>query len=1000
MRSISQSYIARFGGAILVVFLALIATLLVENIAVETPFALFFVGVAATAWFLGRGPGLLAEILYAASAKWVLTPYLISAGVEPPRTFQFVSFLLFGTVLVWGLSSFKKKFDEDPATDDAFLGSFERNPFPSWTIESATGRFVGVNKAATDVYGYSREEFAALTLSDLRSDDVVTYSADGSSPGRSGPISVVKHRRKDGSSLYVELVLQDTPEQADKYRLYHAIDITDRIRTSDALRTAESRLAQVFGTCPVAMAVTRWADHSFIDINPEFCEMTGWELADIKGKTPIDIALLDEELEEGLSRVLEHQNAISDLEIEIKTRAGKIRNVVIGAVFAEMNGEQIVVSSLVDVTELRRAEKRNNEAERRLRLVTEKARVGLVMINDRRRFSFVNNEYAEMFGLPTSDISGKRVAEVHPDLYTNQIGPYLDRVFDGHSLNFEIRQATGGGNRFFDIRCEPTISNGEVSSVVAVVTDITQKTLADLARDASEERYRTLFEYSPDGIAIADTDSRYVDVNEALCQMLGYNREELIGKHATDIFVPREVPHLGEVLYGLNADLEYYQEWQYRRKDGSTFPGEVMATIMPDGNTLTVIRDITERKHLEDQLLQAQKMEAIGVLAGGVAHDFNNILTAISGYTDLTLQNMRLDDPLREYISEIGQAGDRAAALTKQLLSFSRRGDMSLAVHNLNDSINDTQRMLRRIIKENVAFRIELMPDLHNVKVDASHISQVLVNLVVNAGDAMPEGGTITISTRNTYLDGDIVQENVVVTSGPFVELTVRDTGVGMDENTKRRIFEPFYTTKEAGKGTGLGLSTVYGIVRQSGGDISVESEPGKGSTFRVFLPAATIEKDERRSVYRSQEIPKRSGTILLVEDESPVRTLVHSILSRQGFTVVPAESGEKALDICRSFDGTFDLLLTDMIMPGMDGITLQKQICEVRPGIRTLIMSGYTGETLEKAMLLEPDISFIGKPFGPEDLIKSVTAIIEPRSELLNADPAHSRAASQGMVR
>jgi two-component system, cell cycle sensor histidine kinase and response regulator CckA len=999
MRSISQSYIARFGGAILIVFLALIATLLVESIAVQTPFTLFFVGVAATAWFLGRGPGLLAEILYAASAQLVLTPYLISIGAEPPRIFQLISFLLFGTALVWGLSSFKKRFDEVPGTEITFQGSFEGNPFPSWTIESATGRFVGVNKAATDAYGYSREEFASITISDLLSDDVVTHAGDGSSPGRSGPISVVKHRRKDGSSFYVELIQQETPEQADKYRLYHAIDVTDRIRTSDALKTTEARLAQVFGTCPVAMAVTCWADRSFIDVNPEFCEMTGWELAELRGKTATEIGLLDAELEQGLAKVLEHQNTISDREIQIRTRAGKIRNVIVGAVFAEMNGEQIIVSSLVDVTELRRAEKRNSAAERRLRLVTEKARVGLVMINERRRFSFVNNEYAEMFGLPTSDIAGKRVAEVHPDLYTNQIEPYLDKVFDGHSLNFEVRQSTRSGNRFFDIRCEPTIVNGEVSSVVAVVMDITQKTLADLARDASEERYRTLFEYSPDGIAIADTDSRYIDVNEALCKMLGYSREELIGKHATDIFVPREVPHLGEVLYGLNADLEYYQEWQYRRKDGSTFPGEVIATIMPDGNTLTVIRDITERKHLEDQLLQAQKMEAIGVLAGGVAHDFNNILTAISGYSDLTLQNMRSDDPLREYISEIRQAGDRAATLTKQLLSFSRRGEMSLAVHNLNDSINDTQRMLRRIIKENVAFRIELMPDLHNVKVDASHISQVLVNLVVNAGDAMPEGGTITISTRNTYLDGDIVQENVVVTSGPYVELTVRDTGVGMDENTKRRIFEPFYTTKEAGKGTGLGLSTVYGIVRQSGGDISVESEPGKGSTFRVFLPAANTEKDERRSTYRSQETPKRTGSILLVEDESPVRTLVHSILTRQGFTVVPAESGEKALDICRTGDGTFDLLLTDMIMPGMDGITLQSKICEIRPGMRTLIMSGYTGETLEKAMLLEPNISFIGKPFGPEELIKSVVAIIDPNPELAETNPAYSRAASHRTV-
>lgn len=283
--------------------------------------------------------------------------------------------------------------------------------------------------------------------------------------------------------------------------------------------------------------------------------------------------------------------------------------------------------------------------------------------------------------------------------------------------------------------------------------------------------------------------------------------------------------------------------------------------------------------------------------------------------------------------------------------------------------------MLRRIVKENIQFRLDLGPEVDCVRVDASHISQILVNLVVNAGDAMPEGGTLTISTRNKYLDGDVVHENVVVTSGPFVELIVRDTGIGMDEITRRRLFEPFFTTKETGKGTGLGLSTVYGIVRQSGGDISVETEPGKGSTFRVYLPAVGNSGGQKMVAQSATHSAAQSATILLVEDEAAVRNLVSSILTRQGYDVIAVECGDNAIEICRTSDRKIDLLLTDMIMPGIDGIALRQKIDELRPGIKTIIMSGYTGEKLEKAISLDPTVVFIGKPFGPEEIINVVTA-------------------------
>lgn len=985
MLSFSQTPLARYFCAVLIVSIALLATIQIELVATQTPFAFFFGAVTAASWLFGRGPGFVTELLSAVGAQFLLIPQLQTLQPDVSRTFQFGSFLLIGSIIVLATSSIRKYLSSADQDKFRFDSLFVHNPFPVWILDNETGRFLSVNKAAENAYGYSRDEFLSLRIDDISvTNDVLesTFTSVNAVQG-SSPIPVSKHRKKDGSFIYVELTSHELPENGGYARLVHSVDVTERIRTSNALRTSEQRLATVFGSCPISITVNRWSDRTFVEINDEFTDLTGWDLKDIKGKTAAECGLVSAAVEAELGSYLLEHNTIVDREIEIKTRSGKIRNVLIGAVFVEMSGEQRVITSFVNVTELRRAEERHRASEERFRIVTEKARVGLVMINDRRRFSFVNSAYAELFELPSADIIGRRVSEIHSSLYEKQIGPSLDRAFAGQSFAYELRQATSEGMRYFDVRYEPTEIDGEVVAVVAVITETTDRTRAELAREKIEERYRTLFEYSPDGIAIADRNSRYIDANETLCRMLGYTREEFVGLHATNVFVPKEIPHLGETLFGLNADLEYYQDWQYRRKDGSTFPGEVIANIMPDGNTLTVIRDVSERKQLEDQLLQAQKMEAIGVLAGGVAHDFNNILTAISGYSDLTLQNMDADDPLRDYIVEISEAGDRAAALTSQLLSFSRRRVLSPSIVNLNSVVTDTGRMLKRIVKENIEFRTELDPKIGNVKVDSSQLTQIIVNLVVNAGDAMPNGGTLTISTRNTRLDGDYSYENVVVPSGLFVELTVRDTGVGMDESTRRRLFEPFFTTKEMGKGTGLGLSTVYGIVKQSGGDILVSSVPGIGSTFKVYLPAV-MDISDQPSV-RAPQIrePQQCETILLVEDEPAVRHLVYSILTQRGYKVIPVDSGLEALSVCHTVNGKIDLLLTDMIMPGMDGLQLKEAVQALRPEIKTLLMSGYTGDTLQNDIAIQADGGFIEKPFGPEELIAKIMTLLNAESNL-----------------
>jgi PAS domain S-box-containing protein len=389
------------------------------------------------------------------------------------------------------------------------------------------------------------------------------------------------------------------------------------------------------------------------------------------------------------------------------------------------------------------------------------------------------------------------------------------------------------------------------------------------------------------------------------------------------------------------------------------------------------VQDITDRRHLEEQFRQSQKMEAVGVLAGGIAHDFNNLLTAINGYSDLTLKKMRPDDPLRRNIDEVRNAGSRAAELTSQLLAFSRKQVLKSTVLSLNTVISNIEKMLRRIIRESIELRVVLDPDLGNIKADAGQIEQVIMNLAINARDAMPHGGTLTVATQNTFLDETYASQHLAITPGDFVKITVSDTGEGMDAATQPHIFEPFFTTKEVGKGTGLGLSTVYGIVKQSGGDIMVYSELGHGTTFKIYLPRVTDSVQTKRWTGESAQIVVGDETILVVEDEEIVRNLVVEILTGSGYKVLIASSGESALEICKTYTDTIHLLLTDVIMPKMGGSALKDLVAGLRPDIKVLFMSGYTDDAIAHREVYDANIAFIEKPFMPNVLLRKVREVL-----------------------
>ena len=475
-------------------------------------------------------------------------------------------------------------------------------------------------------------------------------------------------------------------------------------------------------------------------------------------------------------------------------------------------------------------------------------------------------------------------------------------------------------------------------------------------------------------------------MNNACEQITGYTREEALRLNLAHTVAPDYLERSKEMLARkLAGERVTAYELELQAKDGRRIAVEVNTKLVfEDGKPVAVqgiARDITERRQLEAQLRQAQKMEAIGQLAAGVAHDFNNLLTAINGYSSLALQKVSEEGPIKGYLEEIRKAGERAANLTRQLLAFGRKQMLQPVALNLNDVVSDLNKMLRRLIGEDIKLTAKFDPGLMQIKADPGQIEQVLVNLVVNARDAMPQGGNLTIETANFEVDREYAAKHVGVQPGSYVMMAVSDTGTGMDDETKARIFEPFFTTKEKGRGTGLGLSTVYGIVKQSGGNIWVYSELGEGTAFKVYLPQL---KEAVVSVAKAAveaEAPGGSETILVVEDEDVVRGLARKILEQLGYQVIDANGVAEATRLCREYPGEIHLLLTDVVMPEASGQEIANRMKARRPNTRVLFMSGYTDEAIVHHGVVDSDVAFIQKPFTPVALAKKIREVLDQKT-------------------
>ena len=563
---------------------------------------------------------------------------------------------------------------------------------------------------------------------------------------------------------------------------------------------------------------------------------------------------------------------------------------------------------------------------------------------------------------------------------------------------YDIRKPEADGGGFEERHWAPVNSpvlspDLKIAYIIHSVKDVTeivrlqkqgfdQQKLVDELK--GEERFRKAFNANPEPATIATVDEgRYIDVNESFLRVTGYRREEVIGKTSLELNFwerPEDRAGLVEMLKqrGSVRDVEI----SFRTKSGERRTGLDSAEALEVGGqhcVFAIFKDITEQKALERQLRQAQRMESIGRLSGGIAHDFNNLLSVILGYCDVLAGQLPPASPLLKECEQIRKAGERAASLTRQLLAFSRQQVLELKILDLNAVVMDTETMLRRLIGEDIDLCTALEENLGRVKADRGQIEQVIMNLVVNARDAMPHGGRLSIETSNVDLSEENVREHPQQIPGEHVLLSVSDTGLGMSAETQAQIFDPFFTTKELGKGTGLGLSTVYGVVRQSGGHIWVYSELGFGTTFKIYLPRVDVSVVSQKPSVDVIRSLQGTETILLVEDEEPLRTLTSRFLQESGYTVLEADHPDNALEIAAQHDGPIHLLLTDVVMPGMNGRTLVEKLAEIRPEVRPVYMSGYTG--FAHRGLLDSDADLLPKPFTRASLLRKLQEVLSSES-------------------
>jgi two-component system, cell cycle sensor histidine kinase and response regulator CckA len=766
-------------------------------------------------------------------------------------------------------------------------------------------------------------------------------------------------------------------------------------RTIGLLRDSENKHRTFFENSLDAMFITT-PNGQVLEANAAACGMFGYTEEElIRGGRNAVVDLDDKRLLPALKE-RERKGRFAG-ELNFKRKDGiKIPVEITSVIFKTKDGDERASIIVRDISERKRAEKALGDSEAFTRTVMDHLPIGLAVnsVDPAVDFLYMNDNFPRFYRTTRKALSD-------PNAFWDVV--YEDPVFreeikkrvledcasnDPARMHWEDVPITRQGKEtvFINARNTPV---PEKSLMISTVWDVTERKRTEDALLESETRYRSIFNFGADGIVIIDPDTATpVDFNQQACTQLGYTREEFGSLRISDIDLlegPEEAKAHIQKIRNIGHD-EF--ETVHRTKHGERRNVHVKAQyILVGGKPVyhCIWRDITEHKRaeaekekLQAQLLQAMKMEAVGHLAGGVAHDFNNLLTVIMGYSELLLQEVGKESPMHGQVEEIKRAGERAASLTQQLLAFSRKQIIEPKVVHLDHLVAEMHKMLGRLIGENIELQAITGKSLGSVKVDPGQFQQILMNLAVNARDAMPDGGKIVIETANVDLDEGYCGLHPYVKPGRFVKLSVSDTGHGMSEEVKAHIFEPFFTTKERGSGTGLGLATTYGAVLQAGGSIEVYSEVGIGTTFKIYLPRVEEEAAKPVNEDRPTDLPGGAETVLIVEDEGILRNLCVQILELLGYRVLQARNGTEAIAELQGYGDRINLLLTDVVMPGMNGSELATQLVLDHPEMKVLFTSGYTEDVISHHGVLAEGVSFIGKPYTPSALARKVREVLD----------------------
>ena len=864
-------------------------------------------------------------------------------------------------------------------------------------VKDAASRFVLANRAVTRLTGEKTpEELVGKTDFDFFPEDLATsYFSDEQAIIRSGQAMVGRIEASvdsDGNSRWLSTSKVPLLDSGGKVIGIIGIgrDITERKQGEDNLRGERELLRTIIDNMPDYIYV-KDAQGRFLIANSALAQLIGAKSSeDLLGKSdfdffPKELATsfhADEQAVIGSGEPLVGQEEPS-VDAQGKARWTLTSKVPLRDVDGRVMG---IIGIGRDITKRREAEDAVRESNQALKALVDASPAGIFCMDRYWNVTLWNPAAEHILGWSEKELLGRPFSFVPEDMRS----AYEDlraAVFQGETVSNREMRARKRDRSQIDVLVSMAPLRGglgEIRGVMEIVVDLTSSKKAE----TQLRLQAAALESSANGVAISDKPGNIIWVNPAFTVMTGYSAEEVIGKSFNILNSSKQQASFFKQLWETISEGKiWHGEIINRRKDGSLYTDE--QTITPVRNLkgetshfVATMQDISEKKELTRQLNQAQKMESIGRLAGGVAHDFNNLLSVIIGYSDVLLVHPGLDPPMRKQAEEIRKAGKRAASLTRQLLAFSRQQVLEPKILNLNSIVTDIEKMLRRLIGEDVELLSKLDPALGSVKADPGQIEQIVVNLAVNARDAMPQGGKLFIETCNEELDEDYARRHPPCAPGRYVLLALTDTGTGMDPGTRTHIFEPFFTTKEIGKGTGLGLSTVYGIVKQSGGYIWVYSELGQGSTFKIYLPQVGEPAQVIHSGEPTSEQLLGSETVLVVEDEESLRTLTRTLLEQSGYTVLEADGSPRALEAAQRHPGPIHLLLTDIVMPGLDGPNVAQQFGRAHPEAKVLFMSGYTRFSTTGRGVLEGGMNLLQKPFTREALLRKVREVLELQLE------------------